>query len=74
MILGAVRDIGQAVRMQILIRTRGQRDSWQQKTKTVRYLSVRSGPLDRKQEQKMSLVDGLQRPNDPLDSLVVTMS
>jgi hypothetical protein len=59
--------------MQILTMTRGQRDNWQQKTRTARYLPV-SDPLDRKQEQKMTLLDVLQRPNVPLDSLLTTMS
>jgi hypothetical protein len=58
--------------MEILTRTRGQRDNWQQKTRTVRYLPV-SDPLDMKWEQKMTLLDVLQRPNDPLDSLLMTM-
>lgn len=43
--------------MQILTRTHGQEDNWQQKLKmrTTHCLLVGNDPLDRKQEQKMTL-------------------
>jgi hypothetical protein len=61
--------------MKILKRTRGQRDSWQQRTMIVRDLPGRHDPLDRKRRQKMlvGLVVGvLQTPNGPPDSLPMT--
>ncbi len=56
------------MRVQILTRTRGQQDSWQQKQRMARCL------VDRKQRQKKTPVDVVQEPNDPLDSLLMMMS
>src|SRR6266404_4558590 len=55
--------------MKFLTRTRGQWDSWRQIL-----LRIASCLLDRKQRQKKTPVDILQKLNDPLDSLPTMMS